>query len=224
MRTRAYVAVLAAVALAWACAAPAHAHKGSPNYRSTVRLVQPAAGGLDVRVLNYDDRLELVNRTGRDVEVRGYGGEPYIRVLADRTVEVNKRSPSFYLNEDRFAAVEVPRDASENAPPRWQVVDKTGRYEWHDHRIHYMSKNLPKQVTDKGKRTKVFDWSLPLDVGNRRTRVKGDLYWVPTSSGLPRGALLAFAAVVVAGICVVELAHRRRRRNAASGGDSQAWG
>jgi hypothetical protein len=221
----AHVAMLAALAAVLACAVPAQAHKGSPNYRSTVRTVVPPFAGLEIRVLNYDDRLELVNRTGRDVEVRGYGGEPYVRVLADRTVEVNERSPSLYLNEDRFAAVQVPRDASEHAPPLWHVVDKAGRYEWHDHRIHYMSKNVPAQVTDKGKRTKVFDWSLPIDVGGRRARVKGDLYWVPTSSGLPRGALLAFAAVVVAGIAVVELARRRRRRQAGRpGGESQAWG
>jgi hypothetical protein len=225
VRASAHVAALAALAFLLAWAAPAQAHKGSPNYRATVRSVDPRIAGLDVRVLNYDDRLELINRTGRDVEVRGYGDEPYIRVLADRTVEVNKRSPSFYLNEDRFADVEVPRDASETAPPRWQVVDKTGRYEWHDHRIHYMSKNLPTQVTDKSKRTKVFDWSLPIHVGDRRARVEGDLYWVPATSGLPRGALLAFAAVLVAGICVVELARRRRRRQAKRpGGESQAWG
>jgi hypothetical protein len=214
VRPGARITVLAAVAILASVAAPAHAHKGSPNYRSTVRTVDPAVSGLTVRVLNYDDRLELVNDSGRDVEVRGYGHEPYIRVRGDRTVEVNRRSPAYYLNQERFADVRVPADASEKALPRWQVIDKTGRYEWHDHRIHYMSKTVPGSVADKGKRTKVFDWTVPIDVGGRPGRVKGDLYWVPTASGLPRGALLAFAAVVVAGICIVEIARRRRRREA----------
>ena len=48
---------LAAAALVLALPAPVSAHKGSPNYRSTVRSVDPPVAGVDVQVLNYDDRL-----------------------------------------------------------------------------------------------------------------------------------------------------------------------
>jgi hypothetical protein len=61
-------------------------------------------------------------------------------------------------------------------------------------------------------RTKVFDWRVPIVVGGRRARIKGDLYWVPKSAGLPHGALLALAAIVFAGIAVVELSRRRRAK------------
>jgi hypothetical protein len=224
MRRRAAAGAALAI-LALALPVPALAHKGSPNYRSSVRSVDPKVAGVDVQVLNYDDRLLLVNKTGREVEVRGYDGEPYFRIRADGTVEVNKRSPSYYLNLDRFGNVKVPPDARNGAPPRWALVDKTGRFEWHDHRIHYMSKSLPNQVTDKGKRTKVFDWKVPLDVGGRRVQIRGDLYWVPSPGGLPRGALLALAAVVIAAISFVEVVRRRRRRREGrAGGASQAWG
>ena len=109
------LAGLAAVALVLALPASVSAHKGSPNYRSTVRAVDPPVAGVDVQVLNYDDRLLLVNKTGREVEVRGYDGEPYFRILADGTVQVNKRSPSYYLNLDRFGNVKVPSDARSGA-------------------------------------------------------------------------------------------------------------
>jgi hypothetical protein len=219
------LAVLAAVAVAIALPGTALAHKGSPNYRSSVRSVDPPVTGVDVQVLNYDDRLLLVNKTGRDVEVRGYDGEPYFRILRDGTVQVNKRSPSYYLNLDRFGTGEVPASARNDASPQWDLVDRTGRFEWHDHRIHFMSKSLPNQVRDRGKRTKIFEWKVPVDVGGRRVEVRGDLYWVPSPGGLPRGALLAFAVVVIAGISFVELVRRRRRRRAGqSGGASQAWG
>ena len=64
--------------------------------------------GVEIEVLNYDDRLLLTNKSDETVLVRGYEREPYIRISGDGTVQVNKRSPSFYLNEDRFAQVEVP--------------------------------------------------------------------------------------------------------------------
>jgi hypothetical protein len=202
------------------------AHKGSPHYRSTVRAIQPSVGGLNVQVLNYDDRLQLINHSGRDVEIRGYGGEPYAVVKADGTVEVNKRSPSYYLNEDRYGNVQVPPQAQNNALPQWEVLDKTGTFEWHDHRIHFMSKSLPNQVTNKSKRTKIFDWKVPIVVGGRPTRIKGDLYWVPLAGGLPRGALLALAVVVFSAIAFVEVVRRRRRRQeqARPRGPREAWG
>jgi hypothetical protein len=219
------LAGLAAAVMLLGLPSLAQGHKGSPNYRSTVRKVDPPVPGLDVQVLNYDDRLLLVNKTGRDVEARGYDGEPYIKILGDGTVQVNKRSPSYYLNLERFGDVEPPPEARKGAPPRWDLVDKTGRFEWHDHRIHYMSKSLPNQVTDKGKRTKIFDWKVPVDVGGRRVQVRGELFWVPSAGGLPRGALIALAAVVLAAICFVEVVRRRRRKHAdRPGGTSQAWG
>jgi hypothetical protein len=226
MRALPRALLLAIVALCGLFPAASEAHKGSPHYRSTVRSVRPHVAGLSIQVLNYDDRLQLMNHTGRDVEIRGYGGESYALVKADGTVEVNKRSPSYYLNQDRYGNVQVPPQATNNAPPQWQVLDKTGTFEWHDHRIHFMSKSLPNQVTDKGKRTKIFDWKVPIVVGGKPARIKGDLYWVPTSGGLPRGALLALAVVVFSGIAFVEVVRRRRRRQerARPRGPKEAWG
>ena len=56
------IALAAILALAMPAVAPAH--KGSPNYRSTVRKIEPSVPGLTAQVLNFDDRLELVNRSG----------------------------------------------------------------------------------------------------------------------------------------------------------------
>ena len=100
---------------------PALAHDGNPNMRSQVTAVTPATKGVTVSVLNYDDRLELHNTSGEPVVIEGYREEPYARVLADGTVEVNTNSEAFYLNDDRFGQVEVPeasassRDGSASA-------------------------------------------------------------------------------------------------------------
>jgi hypothetical protein len=215
------VLALALLVLA-AHAPPAEGHSGNPNFRSDLRAIEPAVRGLKVEVLNYDDRLLLVNRSGKTVEVRGYDGEPYIRVRANGLVEVNKRSPSHYLNEDRFASVEVPKEAAARATPRWEVVGKNGRYEWHDHRIHYMSKDTPPQVKDENKEAKVFDWRVPLVVGSQRARLVGTLRWEPDESGLPSVAVVAFGGLAVASLVLI-LVSRRIRRRTGSRRKGEAW-
>ena len=207
-------AILTLIATMALALAPGSAlgHAGNPNFRSSLRSMQPATPGVHVEILNYDDRLLLVNRSGRDILVVGYDREPYARVLADGTVQVNKTSPSYYLNEDRFAKVTVPPQANAKATPQWSTLNKSGRFEWHDHRIHWMSKSLPPQVKDKSKQTKIFDWRVPIEVGNRRGSLAGTLYWKPESGGLPAWALIALAAFVIAGIGFVEVVRRRRRQ------------
>jgi LPXTG-motif cell wall-anchored protein len=222
-RLRVVVAVAALLALAVAPAALAH--QGNPNYRSVIDGVTPAVPGVKLEVLNLDDRLELRNTSGRTVVVQGYNGEPYARLLADGTVQVNRRSPAFYLNDDRFAQVKVPAAAKPGATPDWHLVDKAGRFEWHDHRIHWMSQVPPKQVTDESKRTKVFDWKVPLQVGAQRGAVTGTLFWQPTTGGgAPVAAYAGLGAIVLLGLGAVVFVRRRRAgAERAPGPEVEAW-
>ena len=219
MSRRAGALALAVTAL---LAPSALAHEGNPNYRSTVRAVAPATEGLSVQVLNFDDRLELRNDSGRMVTIMGYRGEPYARLLADGTVQVNRRSPASYLNEDRFADAEVPKSADADAAPVWRTLDGSGRFDWHDHRAHWMGKNLPPQVKDEDERTKVFDWKVPIAVGGREGNIGGDLFWVPDAGGgAPLAAPLALGGVALAGLMLVLIVRRRRRRS--TGAPEEAW-
>jgi hypothetical protein len=222
-RLRAVVAAAALLALALAPAASAH--QGNPNYRSVIDAVSPKVSGVSLEVLNLDDRLELRNTSGRTVVVEGYNGEPYARLLADGTVQVNRRSPAFYLNDDRFAQVKVPATAKPSATPQWQLVDKAGRFEWHDHRIHWMSEVPPKQVTDKSERTKVFDWKVPVRVGAERGAVTGTLFWQPTAGGgAPVAAIAGLGAIIVlGGAAVVVVRRRRAAAERAPGAEVEAW-
>jgi hypothetical protein len=222
LRLRAVVAVSALIALAAAPAASAH--QGNPNYRSVIDGVMPKVSGVRLQVLNLDDRLELQNTSGQTVVIQGYNGEPYARLLADGTVQVNRRSPAFYLNDDRFGAVKVPSSAQPKATPQWQVVDRAGRFQWHDHRIHWMSQIPPKQVTDASKRTKVFDWSVPLRVGTTPATVKGSLFWQPAAGGgAPVAAIAGLVAFAVLGLGAALAVRRRRRAEAPVGAEVEAW-
>jgi hypothetical protein len=193
-----------------ALAAPAAAHEGNPNYRSVVRTVTPSQPGLTVQVLGFDNELQLTNRTGRAVVVYGYNGEPYARLLPDGTVQTNARSPAVYLNVDRFGTAPVPASAKPSLPPRWRTLDKTGRFVWHDHRMHWMLQSRPPQVHDASKKTKIFDYAIPLQVGARHGAIGGTLYWIGSPSGFPIAAIGSLVALLLLAVGLVALVRRRR--------------
>ncbi len=217
---------LAAAALALALAAPALAHEGNPNFLSEITRITPQTQGVTVDVLNRDDRMLLHNTSGKDVVILGYDEEPYARVLADGTVEVNTDSEAYYLNDDRFADVKVPAGVDGKGDPEWKEVSETGRFEWHDHRFHWMAEGTPPQVKDESVRTKVFDWSVPIEVGGERGAIAGTLFWTPLpAGGVPLGAIIAGAAIVIA-LCIAVAVVRYRRRSAAERpqqAEGEAW-
>src|SRR5271167_3363463 len=200
---------------------PINDQGASYHYRTYITSITPHVPGLSIEVLEFADRLLLRNHTGKTITVFGYSGEPYARISADGTAEQNTRSPAVYLNTNFYAEVTVPPYASASAAPKWEAVDRTGVFEWHDHRIHWMSPVTPPEVKDTGQRTKIFDWSVPIAVGTQRGSIDGELFWVPESSKAPTGAIVAFVVLVVAGAVIVIFVRRRRRRRPppAGGGD-----
>jgi hypothetical protein len=206
---RAALAALPVLALA----ATAAAHEGNPSYRSVVTAIEPATPGLQAQVLDYDDRLQLVNRSGRTVVIAGYGGAPYARVLADGTVQVNQRSAGVTLNEDAGQALPVTAVKDKPGPPAWKTLDRTGTIEWHDHRIHYRAGAVAPQVHDRSQRTLVGRWRVPIVVGGQPGAIAGTLTWVGTggSSSFPVAAVVSLAALLVLAIGAVVLVQRRRR-------------
>ena len=149
---------------------PINDQGSNSNYRSTSRRSSPDVPGLSLQVLEFADRLLLRNHTGKTVTIYGYEGEPYARVLANGTAEVNKRSPAYLPQHELLRQRHGAAGGNAKAPPQWKVIDRTGQFEWHDHRIHWMSPALPPQVKDKGKRTLIFDWHVPIAVGAQQGR------------------------------------------------------
>jgi len=181
------------------------------HYRSYITGLTPSANGVELQVLQFADRMELVNHSGKTVTIYGYEGEPYAQVLADGTVRFNVHSPAYYLNQAFYANVPVPPTASVHATPQWVVVARTGRVEWHDHRIHWMSPVVPPEVKDQAKQTKIFNWQVPIAVGSQKTMVNGELFWVPESgTSTPTAAIIALAAIVVLGVLFVLVVRKRR--------------
>jgi hypothetical protein len=220
----ALAAITSVLVLIPAPSALAHAG-GNPNYRSVIDRVTPKVPGVIFEVLAYDAYLELRDQHGHEVVIYGYEGEPYARVLKDETVQVNERSPAYYLNDTRYPTEEVPPIADAKAPPRWKTVGSGGTFLWHDHRMHYGSPAVPGQVTDQSRKTKIFDYEIPLRIDGRRGAIDGTLYWVgaPNPSKLP--FILGGIAFLVVGGAAVLIVRRRRGADDDSEGEpaKEAW-
>ena len=165
--------LLAIVTLA-SLPAIAGAHPGNPDFRSVIQGFSPQIPGVNVQVLNWDSDMQLSDPGHHTVVVYGYDHDQYARILPNGTVQVNQRSPAAYLNEDRYGTTPVPSSANPKAPPQWKTVNESGTFVWHDHRMHYMSPSTPPQVKDKGQRTKIFDYTIPLSVDGKPGQPRRD--------------------------------------------------
>ena len=110
-------------------------------------------------------------------------------------MQVNQRSPATYLNDGprcRCATCPTRADAKAAAAMADRVAG-TGRFEWHDHRAHWMGAERPEKVTDPDVRTRVFDWKVEIAVAGRPGRIAGVLDWTPRAGGGPPAGALALA-------------------------------
>jgi hypothetical protein len=180
-----------------AVAGPASAHVGGgvagSDFDGAVRSVSPAMPGVTVRVLQFGDDLEIVNRTSAEVAVPGYFDEPYLRI-GPTGVWRNTRSPATYINLDRLGRVKLPADADPRAAPQWEHLSSDPSYVWHDHRTHWMTQGLlpPAVAADPSVPHTVFDWTIKLRYGDTPVTVAGVLTWRP-----PPSPVLVWPVVIV---------------------------
>jgi hypothetical protein len=203
MRFRAtVVSVLMAFAMVVVIAPPASAHtvsgQGSSNFQSRVLAITPAVPGLSVKMVELGSLVQMTWTGADDLIVKGYDGEPYLRVGPDG-VWRNRRSTATYLNTTRYGSVTIPADANDQAPPVWVQISSGRTVLFHDHRTHWMGGVLPARVRNSpGTFQPVFQkpWQIDLTEAGRPIAVTGQLYWVPGVSALPWVAIIVVLAVL----------------------------
>lgn len=188
------IATLIAAAPAWAHGADA---PDGTDYRTEVTRLSPALPGLTVRVVEAGARLELVNHTGRPIEVLGYDGEPYLEVRPDGVYE-NRNSPATYLNQT-LSGTTPPATADPRRPPAWRRVSTEPVARWHDRRSYWQAPTPPAVVAaEPGRAHRVRDWTVPLRDGVDTIEVQGTLDWVPPPNPLPWWGLSLLGAAAIA--------------------------
>jgi hypothetical protein len=199
MGRRAAVVALVAAGVLLLGAAPADAHTVTgvqpTNYASRILSVRPAAAGVKVRLLDLGRRVELRNNSTVDVVVRGYAGEPYLRVGPSGAFE-NRNSPT--VAQNRVASVgsttttTAPAVVPE-AAPSWRRIGNSTVVRWRDRRTRYEGPAL------SGSRRVVGPWVLELVQGATPVTVSGLITYEPGPSPLLWVALtLAVAALTTA--------------------------
>lgn len=208
------------------------AHELGPNYESKVLDVKPKVAGFNAKIEEGGGDLIVKNTSTRRVIVEGYEGEPFARMEPDGRVYLNLRSPAYYLNEDIYGRVEVPERADPEADPEWKLVASDGTLVGHDHRVHWMSPEPPPNVKGVNGRKKIFDWKVPVRVGDQRGSISGTLWWVgePTAPKLASYVVFGTSALIIL-ICAIVLYRRtpagtsgqREASEAGEGEEDEAW-
>jgi hypothetical protein len=201
---RAALAAGLALLLVGLAAGPAAAHAigtgtAASNYRTTVRGIDQGTPGISVRTV-AGGQLELTNRSGQEVLVRGYRLEPYLRVGPDGVFE-NQRAPSAYTNRYRTAPASIPSEFDPDAAPEWRRIGDGPSAVWHDHRAHWTGPDPPAVTgSPTAMHVVVPSWQVPLRQGDRDMVVRGDITWVPGPSPWPwvLVAVALFAAALAA--------------------------
>jgi hypothetical protein len=218
---RRLVAVLAA-GLAFVPTAAGHGPAGGgKGYVSTVAGLKPNVLGVFVSVLGGDDRLRLVNYSGKTIDVLGYKGEPFLRFGKDG-VYTNLRSPATYLSSVRDPAkAHLPPSVDPKAAPRWQQVAAAGEsFIWHDHRIHWTEAKPPRIVQEEPNAIhRIFRWSIPARADGERFVVSGFLGYAPPprladDDGISAWLLAALIGVTMLVALAFGVGARRVRRRA----------
>lgn len=208
-RLLALLAAAAAVVLAGAT--PAEAHAGGPapsDWVAVVDSVEPAMPGVRFGLVDLGEEVELANSAEVVVTVLGYDGEPYLRI-GPGGVEENASSPAALLNRARVPenhAVALDALPPRIPAPQWRQVSATPSWRWHDHRTHWMEDELPPSVLDRSSGTDAVEVSrfrLDFRYADTPVAVTGRLLWVPPPPVWPwaaGGVLLLAAGVLVGGL------------------------
>lgn len=171
-----------------------HADPAGPtDFRSEVASIDPPTPTIRARILGGDAFVELAVTTGTSVLVSGYQAEPYLRFDADGSVFENRRSPAYFLNQERYGT-DVPARASATADPDWVRVARDGTWAWHDHRAHRMEEFPPVNV---GRGEQILDQVIPLQVDGVEVDLRIRSVWMPAPSLVP-GVLGAVGGGVAA--------------------------
>ncbi len=200
---------------------PGQQNGDAPYYRAEITGISPAVAGVTAEVDPGGEWIELRNTGPSTVEVRGYTGEPYLKI-SSTGVDENQQSQTTYLNRSLFSDSVPTGQAGGSVAPAWKQIATTGAVRWHDHRIHWMGRARPPMVeSDPTHPHLVGTWTMHAIADGKPFDVTGALRWLgkpATVKSAPlQSWLLALLAGMTVAVGVLAIALVRARRRPAGG-------
>jgi hypothetical protein len=210
-------ALLASVVLSLvfgASSAAAHSAANSPasNYRTKLLTVEPVSDAYEVAVIETGIRFSLRWKSGPELIVPDYDGYPYLRI-GPKGVEENQQSNAKYLNSSRFGSDTIPDGLKPEGPPEWKRISTESVGRWHDHRIHWMSSELPESVVAEPGKSHILPTApIVFTAGPTTVTATTEMRWTPGPSATPYWALAALLALIAIGSALWARNNLNRRR------------
>jgi hypothetical protein len=212
--------VFAAVAIALALTparAEAHSASNTPssNYVTNIVSVKSADGSevpFTLESIEAGSRFELTWKSGPELLIPDYDGDPYLRVGPMGVFE-NQRSRATYLNRDRNGRTDLPQESELGGVPEWKKLTGDPVVRWHDHRGHVMGGDPPQVVREPGKRHLVLENTFEILQGateagaatasTKTFLVNVDVRWEPGPSSTPWLVIAGALAVALSALSIV---------------------
>lgn len=183
--------------------AQAHSAANSPasNYRTKLLLVTPTSDAYQARVIETGNRFELRWKSGPELTVPDYDDHPYLRI-GPNGVEENQQSNAKYLNSSRVGSATIPDGLKPEGPPQWKRISSEPVARWHDHRIHWMTSELPESVAKTPNKTHIIATApVVFSAGSHVVTATTEMRWNPGPNAVPYcllAGVLALGPIAVA--------------------------
>jgi hypothetical protein len=172
-----------------------------------VTAVEPAAAGITATAVFVGDwRIELTSTSRETVTVVDATGRPFLR-FTPSGVEADYGARAWHEgNVAPSPGRVVSSQVTPATPPDWQFVTATPTWSWFDARIRPERELLSPQIIQANVATRLRDFEIPVQVGDRPGRISGYLEFEPRN-GVYRHTILS-GSQPVAGLQVEEVLGR----------------
>lgn len=202
------VIVLLTVVFSAATATPAAAHSNPAHYVTKVTSIDPAIPGVHIGADTDGSYLTVTNPTRRTVIVLGYDHEPYLKITANG-VWHNTHSRTAYRNGD---LANTPSSPAATASPTWDQIANSGKFRFHDQRLHWTGDSPPSAVTQEPrKRHLLKTWTIDLLVDDTPVTVTGTLTWYPGDNHTAWLAFGLISTIVLVGFVIAIIRDEKRK-------------
>jgi len=152
--------------------------ENSPVVQTVIDSV-PGVPGVKAHTLPSQPlRIDVLNTTKTELEVRGFVGEPFVRI-GPTGVHVNLNSPTYYRSGNPDAGGVKPASAHRGAPPRWALVSRTPEFGWFDFRMEPGRTPIPAQARTADRPLRLDSWSIPVRYGGQASAIQGHVEFQP---------------------------------------------